>query len=187
MAASWSHHWLSMASTGPRYNKIMMNTPCTITWLYLGLGFPTGGWKSWRREGWPSSRLWINHKQCLLIIYMLDQGTRSSSRVYKWVSNMGIRWSPRCGTWAKSHKIYQNGLKGIVSHLMNHECMETHKILGRVRVIKLLYQFVTKMSNQVFIWLFALFGFLLFLFSFILEPLCSFLGHLFFLLFFLLF
>ena len=39
-----------------------------------------------------------NHKHCLLIIYKLDQGTTSSSRVYKWVSNLGIRWSPRCGT-----------------------------------------------------------------------------------------
>lgn len=39
-----------------------------------------------------------HHKHRLLIIYMLYQGTTSSSGVYKWVSNMGIRWSPRCGT-----------------------------------------------------------------------------------------
>ena len=32
-----------------------------------------------------------HHKHRLLIIYMLDQGTTSSSGVYKWVSNVGTR------------------------------------------------------------------------------------------------
>ena len=39
-----------------------------------------------------------HHKHRLLIIYKLDQGTMSSSGVYKWVSNLGTRWSPRCRT-----------------------------------------------------------------------------------------
>ena len=39
-----------------------------------------------------------HHKHQLLIINKLDQDTMSFSGLYKWVSNLGIRWSPHCGT-----------------------------------------------------------------------------------------
>ena len=39
-----------------------------------------------------------HHEHCILIVYKLDQGTTSSSVVYKRVTILGIRWSPRYGT-----------------------------------------------------------------------------------------
>ena len=62
---------------------------------------------SWMPNRWPEKlekggvaliKALDHHKHRLLIIYKTNQGTTSSSRVYKWVSNLGTRWSPRCET-----------------------------------------------------------------------------------------